>query len=251
MGPTEGIFEAWFEALERRHLAERTFAEVRRSVQALSSLYVERRGRLAEGAALDGAGKRAAFALFFGPLHFLAVREIVRVLRDDRPAPTEILDLGCGTGASGAAWAIERGKTPFLAGVDRIAWAAEEARWTYEALGVRGRARRGDLLSAALPGGSGALLAAFTVNELDTASRAALLEKILVAARTGARALIVEPISRRAAPWWPSWSAAFGAVGGIEKEWRFKVELPARLRLLDKAAGLDHRELTARSLWLG
>ena len=29
------------------------------------------------GLALDSAGKRAAFALFYGPLHFLVVQEIV------------------------------------------------------------------------------------------------------------------------------------------------------------------------------
>ena len=32
-------------------------------------------------------------------------------------------------------------------------------------------------------------------------------------------------------------------------EWRFAVDLPPLVRLLDKAAGLDHRELTLRSLY--
>ena len=73
-------FAAHYEALEARHLAELTFAEVRRALQALSSVYVERRGRMAEGAVFDGAGKRAAFALYYGPMHFLLVREIVRAL---------------------------------------------------------------------------------------------------------------------------------------------------------------------------
>ena len=45
-------FAAYYEALEARHLAELTFAEVRRALQALSSVYVERRGRMADGAAL-------------------------------------------------------------------------------------------------------------------------------------------------------------------------------------------------------
>ena len=37
-----------------------------RALRALSSTYVERRQKIADGAA--GAGKRAAFALFYGPL---------------------------------------------------------------------------------------------------------------------------------------------------------------------------------------
>src|SRR4249920_3711800 len=129
--------DAWYAALEARHLASLTFQEVRRALQALSSLYVERRERLVLGAALEGAGKRAAFALFYGPLHFLTVREVVRALGAAEPPPRELLDLGCGTGAAGAAWALEaRGKTE-VHGVDRSGWAAGEARWTLRRLGLR------------------------------------------------------------------------------------------------------------------
>src|SRR6266566_8723000 len=56
-------FVQWLEALERRHLTNLNFSEVRRAVQALSSLYVERRDRIETGSALNGAGKRAAFAM--------------------------------------------------------------------------------------------------------------------------------------------------------------------------------------------
>src|SRR5215210_6798605 len=73
-------FQRWIAALEARHLADLTFPEVSRALRALSSAYVERRQRLAEGAALAGAGKRAAFALFYGPLHYLLIREIVQAL---------------------------------------------------------------------------------------------------------------------------------------------------------------------------
>ena len=66
--------------LETRHLADLTFPEVSRSLRALSSGYVERRTRLTEGAPLAGRGKRAAFALFYGPLHFLIVRHIATSL---------------------------------------------------------------------------------------------------------------------------------------------------------------------------
>ena len=72
------IFHGWVGALEARHLERCSFSEVRRALQALSSLYVERRRKLSSGGALAGHGKRAAFALYYGPLHFLIVREIVR-----------------------------------------------------------------------------------------------------------------------------------------------------------------------------
>src|SRR5687768_16484382 len=99
-------FEAWMTALDERHLANLTLPEVGRALRALSSCYVERRSRLAEGAALEGAGKRAAFALFYAPIHFLIARHIVRQLGLG-PGTRQILDLGCGTGAAGAAWALE------------------------------------------------------------------------------------------------------------------------------------------------
>ena len=38
------------------------------------------RSALADHKALDGAGKRAAFALYYGPLHFLLIQHIVREL---------------------------------------------------------------------------------------------------------------------------------------------------------------------------
>ena len=72
-------FTQWISQLESRHFADLTFPEVSRSLRALSSAYVERRTRLTEGAALAGAGKRAAFALFYGPLHFLLVVILILV----------------------------------------------------------------------------------------------------------------------------------------------------------------------------
>ncbi len=251
MTTTPDNFSRWLAALEARHRADLTFAEIRRGLQALSSLYVERRGRIASGAALDGAGKRAAFALYLGPLHFLIVREVVRALRAAEPAPTRIVDLGCGTGAAGAAWALESWPTPVYEGVDLSGWAAGEARFTLRTLGLRGRAQAGHLDRATLPGRGGAVVAAFTVNELDEAARARLLMALLEAGRAGARVLVVEPISRRIAPWWRDWAAAFATAGGRADEWRFPAALPETLAALDRAAGLDHRDLLARSLWLG
>ena len=245
---TPDPLDSFHAALEARHLSELAFKEVRHGLQALSSLYVERRERMAGGAALDGAGKRAAFALYYGPMHFLLVREIVRALA--LPAPGRILDLGCGTGTAGAAWALEREPRARLEGVDSSGWAVAEARWTYGRLRLDGRANRGDAATAPLPKPPGGLLAAFTVNELAEEPRRALLGRLAAAAKAGSTVLVVEPISRRVTPWWPEWAEAFRAGGGREDEWRFHPAMPQRLALLGKAAGLDARELTARSLVL-
>src|SRR5689334_738316 len=99
--------DEWLALLERTHLADMTASEVARALRALSSCYVERRSRLARGDALGSHGKRAAFALFYGPMHFIVSREVLRALSPASPAISTILDLGCGTGAAGAAWAIE------------------------------------------------------------------------------------------------------------------------------------------------
>ena len=99
-------FDHWIAALQTRHLSDLRFPEVSRALRALSSTYVERRQTLTDGAALAGAGKRAAFALFYGPLHYLLVAHIVRSIPEaTQPAVPALVDLGCGTGASGAAWA--------------------------------------------------------------------------------------------------------------------------------------------------
>jgi SAM-dependent methyltransferase len=243
-------FDAWLEALEARHLARLRFPEVSRALRALSSAYVERRDRLAHGAALDGGGKRAAFALFYGPLHFLTVREIVsRLPPPDSPIDT-IVDLGCGTGAAGAAWAtaMPDGRHPQVVGIDRHQWAVAEAAWTYRTFGLRGRTAQDDSGRARIPLRRAGLLAAYLVNELTDDGRAQMLRRLLDAVRKGAAVLVVEPISRRAVPWWDGWAEAFAAAGGRADEWRFDVTLPDIVHRLDRAAGLSHGELTARSI---
>lgn len=244
MSPATDPFARWFAGLEARFRAELQLAEIRKGVQAVSSLYVERRGRLDR--LFDGAGKRAAFALYYGPVHFLTLREIVRAL--DARRVSAVLELGCGTAAAGAAWALEAGAR--YGGVERGGWATEEARRTLKALRVPGTVRRGDLLRERLPGGGAGILLAWTVNELDAPAQAELLRDLLDAHARGAAVLVVEPIARRLAPWWGAWATPFAERGGRADEWRFPARLPPTLALLDKAAGLDHRELLARSLWL-
>jgi hypothetical protein len=238
----------WVDALERRHLSELTFSEAARALRALSSCYVERRSRLRGGGALESRGKRAAFALFYGPMHFVVTTEIVRALGVAR-AVEEVVDLGCGTGAAGAAFALET-KAARIAGIDRNPWAVTEANWTYRELGLKGRATQADVGRFRSRRGDGAaIVAAYTVNELSEA-RSALLDELRRAAARGANVLIIEPIARGVAPWWDDWRSAFERAGGRADEWRFPMSLPARQRELARAAGLDPRELTARSLWV-
>ena len=245
------LFTRWLASLEARHLAEFRVAEVTRALRALSSAYVQRRQKLAAGAALGSAGKRAAFALFYGPLHFLTVAHIVRALGADAPPPSQILDLGCGTGVGGAAWALSAGGSAQILGIDRHPWAVDESRRTYRELGLRGLARTGDLKHLPAIAPSGAAIAAYTLNELSSERRASVETHLLDAATRGARVLVVEPIARAVTPWWDEAAARVKALGGREDDWRFPVDLPPLLRLLDKSAGLHHQELTARSLYLG
>jgi hypothetical protein len=246
--------ESWLGALETRHLANLTRPELTRALRALSSCYVERRERIAEGGALDGAGKRAAFALFYGPLHFLTVSAIVKALGAAATRVTTIHDLGCGTGVGGAAWALACERLPSITGIDRSAWAAAEAAWTYRQLGLRGAARVGDVVRAfpdsrSLKQPQSAIVLAYAVNELADAARTALLEKTAAAAASGVSLLLIEPIAKRDRGWWPDWAARLTAAGAVEDEWRFPAALPPLQRQIAKGAGLDPRELTARTLW--
>jgi hypothetical protein len=246
----DAAFSAWLQALEARHMADLTFAEVSRALRALSATYVERRRRISEGAPLAGAGKRAAFALFYAPLHFLLIRHVVRALpRADAGGPT-LVDLGCGTGAAGAAWALECRERPKIVAIDRHPWTLAEAAWTYRTFGLAARTERADVARARLPGGPSLVLAAFTVNELSDRAREALLARIVRRIPSGDSVLIVEPVAGFVAPWWNQWCAVVRQAGGRADQWRFPVALPPLVARLDAAAGLDHRELTGRSLWL-
>lgn len=221
-----------------------------RALRALSSTYVERRQKLTEGAALAGAGKRAAFALFYGPLHYLLLREIVNALPGATAAVPTLVDLGCGTGVSSAAWARACAVPPRVIGIDRHPWVLGEAAWTYRAFELDARTRQDDAATATLPKSPVLILAAFAMNELADAARDRLLERLVARATDGDRVLIVEPVAGFVARWWGPWRDRFVGKGGRADEWRVRVDLPSIVAKLDRAAGLDHRELTGRSLWL-
>ena len=243
------MLDSFLSAARERYLADLTQPELTRALRALSSIYVERRSKLASGDAMGTAGKRAAFALFYGPLHFLTVREISRALTAASGASSRVVDLGCGTGAAGGAWALETGAG--IEGYDVNAWAVAEAAWTYRTLGLRGSARRVPIDRVKLHDTRSDLIVAYVLNELPGDARERMRGRLFEASRNGHRLVIVEPLARAAAPWWPEWERDALACGGRADEWRFKVALPEFLRTLDKGAGLDHRELTARSLAIG
>jgi protein-L-isoaspartate O-methyltransferase len=256
---TPTIFADWMAALEARHLANLRLPEVTRALRALSASYVERRRRSDSNAGdrapvagvLDSAGKRAAFAVFYGPLHFLGVWHAVTALQAASPTLTTVVDLGCGTGVAGAAWAVAASPPPRILGIDRHPWAVQEARWTYRQLGLHGVARRADAarMPPARPGTG--IIVGYLLNELPDAERRRLEDRLIAAAGRDARVLIIEPIARAVVPWWDQSAARVVGLGGRADQWRFRVELPPLLRLLDRAAGLDHRELTLRTLYLG
>ena len=276
-GESKARFDRWHEGLVARFTRELSYQEIRKGVQSLSASYVARRGRLGEGSAFDGEGKRAAFALFFAPLHFLAAYHAVREIDFHRIPAARIWDLGCGTGAAGAAWAVAMqeargacgasesaagpaeaagaatpdGEAPQrgakILGVDRSGFALGEARETYRALGVAGETRRMDL-TREIPRGKGAALLAYTLNELPDRAREQMLSHLRSAAFRPL--LVLEPVARRVAPWWTRWERALGqeALAVHAFEWRRRLELPDWIAGMDRAAGLDHAEMTARVL---
>ena len=175
-----GPFDDWVAALEARHLADLRVPEVTRALRALSSAYVERRRRAAR--AHGGARERARRAgqrrktrgirAVLRPAAFhRRHRGHSRARARQRDAPKTILDLGCGTGAAGAAWALACRSMPAVVGIDRHPWAIDEAQWTYQQLGVHGRARQGDVARSPAPRRGEAVVAAYVLNELPDAAR--------------------------------------------------------------------------------
>lgn len=255
--PDRTAFDAWMADLERRHLADLTPAEVARALRALSATYVERRARLSGRGAFDTAGKRAAYALYYAPRRFLTVTEVLTRLALDN-GPRLITDVGCGTGAAGAAWALHAGPGSRVVGLDVHPWTLDESRATYRTLGVSGEVRRHalgprDTLAWLAPPGAASrqprgVMLSYMVNELADADRTALLPALLAAAARGTRVMVLEPLSRKTSPWWPRWAEAFIAAGGRADEWRFPIALPRLTAALGQAAGLDAEAATLRSL---
>jgi len=251
-GALRDTFDGWLAELVSRHGRELEFREIRKGVQALSSLYVERRDEAgALGArALDGRGKRAALATYYAPLHFVTVCHALSQIGVERFGPiSEVHDLGCGTGAAGAAAALALGGRARIAGVDRSGFLLAEARRTWAAFRLPARARRGRLPGCLPRAAAGQLwVLGWAVNEMDDSTQTELLAALADALEGGARLLVLEPLAGPATPWWPTWTRALGARGVEDGELRVPVTLPEWLARLDRAAGLDHGILGARLL---
>ncbi len=252
-------FDTWLAALDARYVRSLSRPEFLKAIRALSARYVEQRFQLPRRSPLDSAGKRAAFAAFYAPLHFLTARDVLRATGAARRPLDTIVDLGCGTGVAGAAWALVLDRQPQIEGVDRQGWAVDEANWTWRALGLRGRARRGDLVNAVdqLLERSGrdapkrlGLVLGWTVNELETPERRRLQPMLLELGRRGCSVLIIEPLARRLTPWFDEWAAAFAAAGGRHDDWKFDLALPGWLAEIDAEAGFQREGLSARTLVL-
>jgi hypothetical protein len=247
----------YLDVLEHRHLANLTRQEFTRAVRALSARYVERRGQLPTRSPLDTAGKRAAFGLFYAPLHMITVEAAVAAVAASS-RPSRIIDLGCGTGVCSAAWALALPEPrPIIEGCDLHPWALDEARWNWRTLALRGRAVRMDAVAAmerTVKGhaplmGTG-IVAGWTVNELAAPARTRLLELLVLAVTRGASFLMMEPLSRAVTPWWDEWVRAFEPHGVASGDHKFDVRLPPRLAEFSDAAGFSKDTLGARVMFV-
>jgi SAM-dependent methyltransferase len=250
---------AWLDAVVSRHTRAYSRPEFLKAVRALSSRYVEARASLTTRSPLDSAGKRAAFAGFYAPLHFLVTRAVVSAL-DIQWRPDRILDLGCGTGVAGLAWARSQGPSASLTGLDLNAWVLDELVWNARTLGVQARTRRTSLVTGlhelvTAPASkarlsSTGIVCGWSLNELERTDRERAIADVLKAHTRGAAVLILEPLALSAVPWWRTLRTAAEAAGGRDDEWRFVPALPPVLTELDEAAGFRRAHLTARSVWL-
>jgi Methyltransferase small domain len=249
--------EAWVAALVDRHTRAFTRPEFLKAIRALSARYVERHANLARRPVTDTAGKRAAFAAFYAPLHLLTTRAIVSALGDAIAPVDRVIDLGCGTGAASAGWALTGDARPQIQGVDRDAWSLTEAAWNWRHLGLSGRTSRGDLVRAAEDSASRpprdragrvGFLLGWSANELVTDERQRLFVALMAGLDRGDSVLVIEPIARAALPWWNDWADAFTARGGRADEWKLPPSLPPMLADLDEAAGFRRESLSGRSL---
>ena len=241
----------YLEALIGRHLKDLKFGEVTRALRALSAGYVEKREEGGLARALDGRGKRAAFALYYGSTHFLVTEALVRelLLGFDGEGRSTILDLGCGTGVCGAAWALGSSSPAHIVGADRSSFALHEARWTYQMLRLKAETSRSisqTLDSIRRPEG---IVLGWTLNELDEEKRDLIGSRLVPWVAKGSRLLVIEPVSKRVAPWWDAWVARFpvGRVSTVER--RLRLDLPPKIALLARSAGLSTDLTVVRAMF--
>ena len=242
-------FNYWIDSIFDRWLGELTHKEIARALKVLTYDYVQRRDRL-RGKALSGRGKQAAFALYYGVRHFVIVRETLIALKIPEDVPKQIVDLGCGTGVAGAAWSLHCGGEQTILGVEFDPNILREAEFTYKYLKLRGHPIHCHLSKYRWPEPSICVIASFILNELNERDREHLWHNLKKQVKGGSRVLILEPLATRITPWWRDWIERVKTIGGRADEWHFDVELPERVHLLGKSAGLRPNRLGARVLWI-
>ncbi len=248
-GETREAFDRWLDTTLARHMPPLNFTEIRKGVQALSTLYVHDRPEGRIGArSIEGMGKRAALATYYAALHFITAHHALTMIGPDTVRPVRrILDLGCGTGATGAALALLLPEAPSIVGLDRSGWALDEARETWAAFGLSGRAIRGELPLAAPRAGQGDLVAfGWSLGELPEQDRGASFRYITASLRRGAVLFVLEPLAGRISPWWNEWAELLADEGIGAELIRVVIQRPLFVADMDKAAGLDHQIIGAR-----
>lgn len=240
----------FLEALVERHLKELKFGEVTRALRALSADYVEKREEGGLARALDGRGKRAAFGLYYGAIHFLAAQALVSEAGlgfEDSGRPT-ILDLGCGTGVCSAAWALGSADPTSVVAADRSSFALHEARWNYRMLRISAETSRSiteTLDAIRRPDG---IVIGWTLNELDEERRDQIATRVVPWVAKGSRLLVIEPVSKRVTPWWDEWTARFPKDRCSVQEKKLRLNLPPKIALLARSAGLGADAMVVRVL---
>ena len=144
--------------------------------------------------------------------------------------------------------------------IDENAWALGEALWNWRALGLDGRTRRADLVTAAAKIGTEgrrgrigppAIVLGWAVNELAPAARGRLLSELTTLVERGSALLLIEPIARTLTPWWAEWVERLSPHGAESHDWKFDIALPGRLAEIDHEAGFRREGLSARTLSCG
>ena len=174
---------------------------------------------------------------------FSSRARIVRALPAADQAVTTIVDLGCGTGAAGVAWASPPARRACW--VRSQPWAVDEATLDVSQFHLEGRAVRRELRRPTRPRSRSQSAPppapASSPPTRSTSSHRAAGRDAAHAARRASR----RPRSRHRADC-PADVAlvervadAFARTGGRADEWRFQAPLPPTQQQLAKAAGLD------------
>lgn len=242
--------DAWIASIVARSGLSTT--DVRKGVRSLSSRYVERRGPPTRGGAADASAARlVAFASYYGTLHLLTAHAVMA----SRGKPfgagvARILDLGAGSGGAGIGVALALEAAAGIEAMDRSSKSLAIAREGFGLFGLRGRTRRGSLPSALPRAGEGDLIVAgWVLNECSDDDRSASVGRLRESVQRGARLLVLEPLSGRVVPWWSGVAQELSAAGIADGMEKWEIPRPDWIETLDRASGLDHREIGARFLW--